>query len=546
MEEKLKKQRNKLFLRIILIMLGVWLLVSVVFCAVRLEVEKVNVKNSGLATLSYTKQLLTIENGDQDSVNLVFIENSDFVYDKSKGENDFNSQFVFTDRKTGEVVADTAETIGIKFSVKNGADSSQYLIGLLGIDDIKNALSEEQLGTIHDYLNAERGDGNYYELVCTKFYLGSVTFMPLELKIVLTDGRDSRFVIDENIETFELSKNIIEGEEVYQSSEVYRNIIPKEFLFDGAYNRDYIGALTKEQRKTSADMIPMGAFKYVFYAKDYINYDNSELVDAADDWFIEYAKEVNILDNSKFDLLAGVLIVFAFFLIIAVILCVMIWQTVKTQIVQEQKRLDLTNALAHDIKTPLFVISGYAYSLKENIDETERDSYLDKIIEQTDEVNALVHKMLSFSKLDSYNMTLNKTDFDLSDLTAEILRNYTALPDNKQIEFTHSGKNIISADRELLKTALQNLIDNAVQYSPGESEVKIAVEGSGFTISNQSEEITKDELKRLWQPYFRKDKSRRQKGNGLGLSIVKSILDLHGAKYNIEMKDSVFSVKIGF
>lgn len=546
MEEKLKKQRNKLFLRIILIMLGVWLLVSVVFCAVRLEVEKVNVQNSGLATLSYTKQLLTIENGDQDSVNLVFIENSDFVYDKSKGENDFNSQFVFTDRKTGEVVADTAETIGIKFSVKNGADSSQYLIGLLGIDDIKNALSEEQLGTIHDYLNAERGDGNYYELVCTKFYLGSVTFMPLELKIVLTDGRDSRFVIDENIETFELSKNIIEGEEVYQSSEVYRNIIPKEFLFDGAYNRDYIGALTKEQRKTSADMIPMGAFKYVFYAKDYINYDNSELVDTADDWFIEYAKEVNILDNSKFDLLAGVLIVFAFFLIIAVILCVMIWQTVKTQIVQEQKRLDLTNALAHDIKTPLFVISGYAYSLKENIDETERDSYLDKIIEQTDEVNALVHKMLSFSKLDSYNMTLNKTDFDLSDLTAEILRNYTALPDNKQIEFTHSGKNIISADRELLKTALQNLIDNAVQYSPGESEVKIAVEGSGFTISNQSEEITKDELKRLWQPYFRKDKSRRQKGNGLGLSIVKSILDLHGAKYNIEMKDSVFSVKIGF
>lgn len=527
-------------------MLGVWLLVSAVFCAIRLEVEKVNFQNSGLATLSYTKQLLTIENGDQDSVNLVFIENSDFVYDKSKGENNFNSQFVFTDRKTGEVVADTAETIGIKFSVKHGADSSQYLIGLLGIDDIKNALSEEQLGTIRDYLNTERGDGNYYELVCTKFHLGSVAFKPLELKIVLTDGMDSRFVIDENIETFELSKNIIEGEEVYQSSEVYRNIIPKEFLFDDAYNRDYIGTLTKEQRKTSAEMISLGAFDYLFYARDILGYDYSIYGTENNDWQIEYAKRVNLLDNCKTDLAAGALMIFGFFLTIALILCVMIWQTVKTQIVQEQKRLDLTNALAHDIKTPLFVISGYAYSLKENIDETERDSYLDKIIEQTDEVNALVHKMLSFSKLDSYNMTLNKTDFDLSDLTAEILRNYTALPDNKQIEFTHSGKNIISADREMLKTALQNLIDNAVQYSPGESEVKIAVEGSGFTISNQSEEITKDELKRLWQPYFRKDKSRRQKGNGLGLSIVKSILDLHSAKYNIEMKDSVFSVKIGF
>lgn len=546
MEKRLKKQRNKLFLRVILIMLAVWLLVSAVFCAVRLGVEKANVQSSELATLSYTKQLLTIENGTQDSVNLVFIENPDFVYDGSAEGNSFNSQFVFTDRKTGEVIADTAKTIGIKFSIKIGADSSQYLIGLLGIDDIKNALSEEQLNIISDYLNTERDDGNYYELICTKFYLGSVEFTPLELKIVLADGRDSRFVIDDNAAVFELDKNKVDGGEVYESSEVYRNKIPKEFLFDDVYNRDYIGTLTKEQRKSSTDMIPLGSFEYLFYAKDFLGYDNSSNGTENEDWQIEYAKKVNLLDNCKTDLAVGALTVFGFFLTIALILCVMIWRTVKAQIIQEQRRLDLTNALAHDIKTPLFVISGYAYSLKENIDEAERDSYLDKIIEQTDEVNSLVHKMLSYSKLDSYNMTLSKTEFDLSELCAEVLKNYAALPDGRSVEFTHGGENKITADRELIKTVLQNLIDNAVKYSLPKSKISIGIDGRALTVANSAEPISKSELKNLWQPYVRKDKSRRQNGNGLGLAIVKSILDLHGAKYSIEMKDNVFSVRINF
>ena len=237
---------------------------------------------------------------------------------------------------------------------------------------------------------------------------------------------------------------------------------------------------------------------------------------------------------------------FGFFFTIAAILCVMIWRTVRTQLIQEQKRMDLTNALAHDIKTPLFVISGYAYSLKENIDETERDLYIDKIIEQTDEVNGLVHRMLTFSKLDSYKMTLNRTDVDLGELTESILQNYAALPDNKRVSFSKSGSNTVSADRELLKTALQNLIDNAAKYSLKGSVIRISVTGRTITITNESEPLTKDDLKQIWKPYVRKDKSRHQKGNGLGLSIVKSIIELHKARIDMSMKDSTLTCTIEF
>ena len=215
----------------------------------------------------------------------------------------------------------------------------------------------------------------------------------------------------------------------------------------------------------------------------------------------------------------------------------MIWNTVRTQIIQEQKRLDFTNALAHDIKTPLFVISGYAYSLKEDIDSDDRDSYLDKIILQTEQINGLVHKMLNLSKLDSFAMSLTRTEFDLSELVSGILEDYRNLPEGRTISFSHSGRSSISADRELLGTALQNLIENAVKYSPAGSEIPIDVTDRTITISNPSEPVSKAELKKIWQPYYRVDKSRHKKGNGLGLSIVKSILDLHSAKYEMSMKD---------
>ena len=99
--------------------------------------------------------------------------------------------------------------------------------------------------------------------------------------------------------------------------------------------------------------------------------------------------------------------------------------------------------------------------------------------------------MLNFSKIDSCNIKLNRTVLDLFETMQETAKKYTALPDNKTL-----------------------------------------------SVSNQAE------LKQLWQTYFRKDKSRTQKGNGLGLSVVKSILDLHETKYYVEMNAQriVFSI----
>ena len=549
MEQRLKKERNQLLLRIILILLAVWLAVSAVFCAVRLNTEKVNIQNDELSKLNRIKRFVIVGEDNLESVEQFFPDEAD---DGGKTpQKSFDTQIILTDRSTNKIVADTANTIGVYFTVKTNTNLTGNAVGMLDYDDVRGALSDSEYEEIAGFLNTERDDGDYYELVCTRFFPDRSRIVPTQLKIVLVSGADTRITLEEAA-VYELNADRAEGKNVYDCGSIRRNTIPKEFILDGVRNKDIIGTLSKEQRKSNVAMIRTGALKYVFYASDYLNYyqrsaDEDASYDTADDnLYIQYAREVDLLDSCKTALLSGVMLILGFILTIGAILCVMIWHTVRAQLVQEQKRLDLTNALAHDIKTPLFVISGYAYSLKENIDESEREVYIDRIIEQTEEVNGLIHRMLNFSKLDSYSMTLSKTEFDLCALTKDILKKYTALPDSKRIVFTHSGDNKISADSELIRSALQNLIDNAVKYSPPDSEIQVGVNDQTFTVGNRTEPLTKAELKQIWKPYVRKDKSRHQKGNGLGLSIVKSILDLHEAEYHMEMKEEILICRVTF
>ena len=113
MEEKLKKQRNQLLRRIILIMLAVWLAVSGVFCVVRLIIENTDVQKNELSNLSRTTRLLTTTNGDFESVAQLFLDNSDFLFAGDGNQPSSNSQIVITDRQTNQVVADSANSIGV-------------------------------------------------------------------------------------------------------------------------------------------------------------------------------------------------------------------------------------------------------------------------------------------------------------------------------------------------------------------------------------------------------------------------------------------------
>ena len=537
MEKKLKKERGKLFRRVILILLAVWLAASAVFCVIRLSIEKANAQSRELSAFSIITQILSEQSLGNEAINFSFLQYTDLVYDEDKPV--FDSHLRIYGEENGEVALDSAKSAGLRFYYTDDAGSTHMAVGMLNYDSIAGALSEKQLGTITEYLNREPENDGRYELICTKMH-ADFMFVPLELKLVFISSENSE--ITETIETFSLEKNRKKDKTVFDCSSNNLSIIPRDFLLKKQYNPNLIDSLTKSQKKSTGDMFEKGSFTYIFYASETTALRSDGTAEATENNSVtfQYAKEINLIKNCQTDLLAGTAVLFVFFSVIAAILCIMIWRTVKAQIIQEQKRLDFTNALAHDIKTPLFVIDGYAYSLKENIDEDERDLYLDKIIEQTGEINGLVHRMLSYSKLDSYNMTLNKEDFDLFALTKSVTENYA----NMNIALKHSGNNTVNADKELVKTAVQNIINNAVKYTLPGGEITVDVNGKRLTVSNPAEPITKTELKQLYQPYVRKDKSRSKKGNGLGLSIVKSIADSHGAKTEIEMKNGLFIIRL--
>ena len=544
MDKQLKKQRNKIFLRVSLVLLAVWFLVSAFYIIFCLYNEYTNSQNAVLSKQTNLERAFNnkSEINQKYKYNTVpsgalFKELSGFINEGLL--KDSNSQLVVIENDTGTVIADTAgEKEIVKLGYKyEGYNSIGY--GLIDLQKIRDSLTDEQFKEITDYLSIKRNDGKKYELVCTKFQFVYYDVIPLELKVIINSGSDMWYISDEIVASYPLDENTVARVEILECNDMLRNTIPTDLLLNKTYNEDYIGQLTDEQLEKSFDKISTGFLNYVFYFSEVNQLKTGE--DETTDILIRFAKHVNLEKECNRRILIGVSVIFLFFFLIALILCFMIWKMVKSQIIQEKKRADLTNALAHDIKTPLFVINGCAYSMKDGIDGDERGDYMDKIINQTDNINEMVHKMLNLSKLDSYMMKLNKTDFDLFALVEEVCENYVHLPDGKQLLLSHSGDNTVNADRELIKTAVQNLTDNAVKYSTPQGVIKVEMTGKRLVISNPSEPLSKAELKQLWEPYARKDKSRSKSGNGLGLAIVKSILDLHKAKYGMYMKASVLT-----
>ena len=158
MEQRLKKQRNRLFLRVTLILLAAWLAVSAVYCAIRLYTEKADVQNRELANLSRAKQQLSTDAGYSDLISRFFLSYVNLMYPEDGRERNRDTQIIVTDMMSGEIIADTAGKVDVRYGIKTGTDSSSAEYGFLDYNTVRDALSDEQFQTISEYLNTERSE----------------------------------------------------------------------------------------------------------------------------------------------------------------------------------------------------------------------------------------------------------------------------------------------------------------------------------------------------------------------------------------------------
>lgn len=213
----------------------------------------------------------------------------------------------------------------------------------------------------------------------------------------------------------------------------------------------------------------------------------------------------------------------------------------------EQLRRDLIANVSHDLRTPLTMIAGYSEVMRDIPGENTPEN-VQIIIDETNRLTTLVNDMLDLSKLQAGVIPLEKSVFDLTESIREIMTRYDKMADF-HFYFSADEDAYVNADELKISQVVYNLVNNAINYTGEDKTVWVCQKNSEKTVRveviDSGEGIEPDKLKDIWERYYKVDKShkRAQVGSGLGLSIVKSILDLHGGLYGVQSevgKGSVF------
>ena len=210
----------------------------------------------------------------------------------------------------------------------------------------------------------------------------------------------------------------------------------------------------------------------------------------------------------------------------------------------EDYRKTLMNTMAHDLKSPLMSISGYAENLKESVHAEKREHYATSIMENVDHMNRIISDILSLSKTEDGNVVLNKTELNVENLISECLKKYELQMSERKLQSVINGSLTLRADKTLFTEALDNLIGNAVKYADRNSQITFKLDKKGIGITNQcSAEI--EDVNELLKPFVTGNENRSNKGgSGLGLAIAKNIMDLHKFRLNINCENNTFETKI--
>ncbi|MDR3595000.1 HAMP domain-containing sensor histidine kinase [Clostridium sp.] len=221
-----------------------------------------------------------------------------------------------------------------------------------------------------------------------------------------------------------------------------------------------------------------------------------------------------------------------------------------------ESKKDLIRNMSHELKTPIGIIKGYAEGLKYGVadDKEKMDKYCTILVDECDRMDKLVKELLNYSMIEGGMIKLNITTFNIDELMSKIIERFTPAFHEKNINFNlNCVKNyIVSADRDMLEKAINNFITNAIDYVNEKKVIEVVVKNEEnkirISVYNTGENIHQEELNKIWDVCYRIDKARSRKygGHGIGLSIVKLIVDLHGGTVKVDnIEDGVkFSLEI--
>lgn len=214
----------------------------------------------------------------------------------------------------------------------------------------------------------------------------------------------------------------------------------------------------------------------------------------------------------------------------------------------DQMRQEFLNNVSHELKTPIALVQGYAEGLKENIsdDPESREFYCDVIMDEASKMNKLVKNLLTLNQLESGRDEVTMERFDIVSLIRGVLQSMDIMIQQKEAKVSFEADNpvYVWADEFKIEEVVTNYTSNALNHLDGAKEIEIRIipeeDRVKITVFNTGTPIPEEDVPKLWNKFFKVDKARTREygGSGIGLSIVKAIMEGLHQEYGVQNYDN--------
>jgi len=204
----------------------------------------------------------------------------------------------------------------------------------------------------------------------------------------------------------------------------------------------------------------------------------------------------------------------------------------RSQIKTLKKERQFTRAVAHEIKTPAAVLRATAEALSEGASPERQQEYLTSMVEESDRLAFMVSELLDLSRMEGSSAVLKRQRVDLTALTERTFERFRKPMEQRVLDLNLNLQPVtVSGDPKRLEQVVNNLAVNVLEHAQ-EGPVNVFLSSQGewtvLTVGNAAPPLTGEQLKHLWEPFYKVDDSRSGSGSGLGLAVVKNVVTLHG------------------
>ena len=463
------------------------------------------------------------------------------------------------DRESGEVIADCSERI---FQLKSATEETDAMVYICvpteisGWDKYREKLQQHNKGWMH-----------LYETISfSGFYTDGKYFVPDGMQIKTTYIKDLEYYLARNnYQIYELMNTYIEAPVKESLPQSYKKVVVDET--GGTWTSPIVAGYHENSPQKNYMCSSDASYESLIELQEFLKYQTPKVSGSdgmAEHFFsieltsmmrmtLKDGREVAFLSAMVYDVweqYAGWMITIAVAMLLlgsllAYLLAKVSYAHLKAQYDVEDYRRNLMNTMAHDLKSPLMSISGYAENLRDNLHTEKQDYYSEAILKNVQYMNDIIESVLNFSKSESGKVMLKRESLDIREILNELQGKLETKYKENGLTIVCDGELQVEADRVLFEQALYNLMENAMNYASKNSRVRVMISEEQISFHNFCETDLRAVADELCNPFVVGEASRgQQKGNGLGLAITRNICQLHGFELQVVCKERSFEARI--